>query len=68
MPTPNDYELEIERDQIEATKYRRRAESARKEGKRRDAERFTESAQSWEKHAEKHLRILATMIGQEQPA
>jgi rubrerythrin len=65
MPTPQDYQEEILRDQIEAMKYRQRADAARKEGKRRDAERYIESANSWDKHAEKHLRILATMIGQE---
>ena len=66
MATPQDYELEIERDQIEADTYRKRADAARKEGKRRDAEQFEEAARSWDRHADKHVRILASMIGQEQ--
>ena len=67
MATPQDYELEIERDQIEAGKYRKRADAARKEGKRRDAEQFEQAARSWDRHADKHVRILASMIGQEKP-
>ena len=70
MPTQRDYELEIQRDQdaaqIEADTYRKRADAARKEGKRRDAEQFEQAARSWDRHADKHVRILASMIGQEQ--
>jgi len=65
MATPQDYADEIERDQIEAGKYRKRADAARKEGKRRDAEQFEQAARSWDRHANKHIRILASMIGQE---
>jgi hypothetical protein len=66
MPTQRDYELEIQRDQDAAQAYRKRADAARKEGKRRDAEQFEQAARSWDRHADKHVRILASMIGQEQ--